>query len=429
MSQLAFNQTIQSNLVTDPETTQRMGLFKNSENHSKKRPLSAFPRPISGPKSANDDNASICTGASNAITRARKLGHLPNYLKKETKSSVESELFGKYKKFKTAKKHLVEQQSNLMKNLEHLRVLQEKLLRFGGRDFKIESLDLIEFTGGGSEIGCGDGDHIIVDVSKPFGHCSDGLLLQFEQEIQRIRGKVKDCLINLIELNSDALAQIQACGSEELKDKIQDIFSKVDEHVRSLNDEQDTSVQFLLDNLQQLRNPSVQEVQPMKISAHEIEEIAGLRRTVQNLEIHAKMLQSEIDVKAQEIEYLKNKETNNSKSEENSCDKDRNELESEISAQKELIKDYQSRLDEHLKLQEVFEDKIRELEAKAAQQNHEMEENLIKFKSDLSEEQKKYEELGKMLEDSRNVNSQIMQNSGKLQYLGVNDCHSIFTCS
>lgn len=445
MSQLSLNQTITS-FVTDSEPAQKKGILKNSEICPKKRPDSAF-----SSKNGNDDNASV--GAGGDFSRVRKLGHLPSYLKKQTKSSVESELFSKYKKFKIAKKELVELQSNFKKDFEHLRVLKDKLKQFGGRDFKMENLELIEFTGGGNDSGCGDGAQYmkIGDASKPSSRSVNNQIFDFEREIQRIRGRVKDCLSKLIDMNSDAYKQIQSSGNAELQDKINEIFSKVDEYLKSVNDEQDTSLQHILENLQQLRIPMPQEMEPTNKRTLQEEEIVGLKKAVQSLEIQGKMLQSEVDVKSQEIEYLKNKELAYSKSKQNfinniTTDTDAIELHSPISTQKDIIIDnFREKLEEHLKLQEIYEQKIRhledlagkqnhqkeeiehlkqlevfkekikQLEDKLEQQNHQMEENLLRFKSDLSEERKKYEELGKTLDETTNANSMILRKCGKLQ--------------
>lgn len=414
MTQLSLNQTIQS-LVTDPESSKKGGILRNFENHTRKRPSSGLTS-----KGGNDDVTSI--GTATDFTRVRKLGYLPSYLKKETKSSVESDLVNKYKKFKIAKKDLIEQQTNLMKNFEHLRKLKDKFKQFGGRDFKIESLEVIEFGRDGNSIGCGDGDHHIRtdNVSNPPGsNCENSQIFEFEREIQRIRGRVKDCLFKLIELNADAISQIQASGTEELQVKIQDIFSKVDEYVKSVNNEQDLSMQFLLENVQRLRNPLQQEIQPTNNPTVQDEEIAGLRTAIQNLEIQGKLLQSEIDVKNREIEYLKNKEIVYSKSKEIcndsiTTDNDQNELRLEILAQKDLINDYQNKQNEQLKLRQILEEKIKQLEDNVEQRKNQIEENLLKYKADLAEEQKKNEELGKMLEETMNANSKTMQTSGKL---------------
>lgn len=403
MSQLSLNQNIQS-LVTDPESAKKKGILKNSENHSKKRPSS-------GLASNKDDNVSIATTNNGDFTRVRKLGYLPSYLKKITKSSVESELVTKYRKFKLAKKDLVEQQSNLMKNFEQLRVLKEKFKQFGGRDFKLENLEVIEFNGGVKENVCGE------------PHSTNSQIFEFEREIQRIRGRVKDCLFKLIELNSDAIKQIQASGTEELQCKIQDIFLKVDEYVKSVNSEQDMSMQLLLENLQHLRNPLPQGMQPSINSTRQDDEIVGLKKAIQNLEIQGKMLQSEIDVKNREIEYLKSKEIDCSNTKENCSNNNRNdkeencELRTEILAQKDLINDYRNQLNEQLKLQETLEGKVKQLEDKVEQQNRQMEVSLSKFKKDLSEEQQRCVELGQLLEETKNANSKIVQRSGKLRHL------------
>lgn len=435
MSQLSLNHTIQS-LVTDSDPARKKGILKNSEVSPKKRPGSAFSQKI-----GNDDNASI--GAGGDFSRVRKLGHLPTYLKKETKSSVESELFSKHKKFKIAKKELVELQSNFMKDFQYLRVLKDKLKQFGGRDVKIENLELIEFTGGENDNTCGDGEDV---NNKPFSNCTNSQIVEFEREIQRIRGRVKNCLFKLIDLNSDAFKQIQGSGNAELEDKINETFSKVEEYVKSVNNEQDMSMQLLLKNLQQLRIPLPQEMQPANNSILQEEELVSLRKAVQSLEIQGKMLQSEVDVKSQEVEYLRNKELAHSKSKENytsniSMDTDPNVQHSKNLAQKDIIIDnfrekfkdhlklqqkyeerirqlevmvgeqnYQIEENEHFKQQKMFEGKIKQLEDKVEQQNHQMKENLLK----LSEEQKKYEELGKTLEETKNANCMMLKKSGKL---------------
>lgn len=408
MSQISLNQTI----VTDPESPSKKCILKNAESTQKKRPSTGFSL-----KCGNDDNASI--GTVGDFPRVRKLGYLPSYLKKQTKSSVESELVTKYKKFKLAKKELIDQQSNLMKSLEHLKVLKDKFTQFGGRDFKIENLEIITFTGSRNVDRCGEGDceKRIGDGGDQSSNGSVNQIIEFEREIQRIRGRVKDCLFEVIKLNSDAFKQIRAYGTEELQEKIDDIFSKIGEYVKSVSNEQDMSTQLLLENLRQLRVPLPQDVQSSTNTALKDEEIIGLKETIQNLEIRSKMLQSEVDVKTQEIEYLKNKEMVYSKDTENndamSKDSALNQLRSEISAQNDIINDYRNKINEQFRLHQNFEENIKQLEYKIEQQNRDMEASHLKFEADLAQERRKYEDL-KMLEEAKNANFMDLQNSGEL---------------
>lgn len=413
MSQLSLNQTIQSR-ETDPDSFQRKGIFKNSENYPKKRPNSALTS-----KAGNDDTSSINTiNTGGDFTRVHKLGYIPTYLKKQTKSSVESELVNKYRKFKIAKKELVEKQSNLMKDFEHLRVLRGKLKQFGGRDFKLETMGVIEFTGGSGNDDGGGGD--AERLTESFGDCANsgsnsGHMVDFQCEIQRIRSRVKDCLFKLIELNAEALKYVKLSGSEELQEKIRDIFAKVEEHVRSVNTEQDASIQLLLDKLQQIKNAVPKETKSSK------DEVVGLRKNIQNLEVQKKMLQSEIDVKNREIEYLKNKEmaySKNTNSDTANIDTNQCELlESKIQSQKDLINDYQMKLDERAKQQDILEGKVCQLEEKIYQQNRQMEENQLKFENGLSGERKKYKELENLLEETKDANSRILKTNGKFWLL------------
>ncbi len=414
MSQLSLNQTIHSR-VTDSESVQKKGIFKNSENQLKKRPGSALTS-----KNCNNDNASIGTvsGGGGDFTRVRKLGFLPSYLKKQTKSSVESELVTKHKKFKIAKRELTDKQKILMNDFKQLQSLKEKFRQLGGRDFKLEMLQLIDFNDYGINNGCGDAEQNtrIGDVSERIGDCvSNTQMLEFQREIQRIRGRVKDCLFKLIELNADAFKHIQTSGSEALQDKIQEIFSKVEDYVKSVNHEQDTSMQFLLEKLQQIKIPVVDEVKNSSTSQEE--EITGLQKVIQNLEVKSKMLQSEIDVKNQEIEYLKKKEFAHSKSRENYSalmddDEQHQFLNSEVETHKRLINDYRIKLNQQANIREEMEAKIIELEDMVGQQNHQMEENVLKLENDLCQERRKCEELENIVEELKDVNAKIIQNSG-----------------
>ncbi|KAG4070905.1 hypothetical protein HA402_011131 [Bradysia odoriphaga] len=412
MSQLSLNQTIQSR-GTDPESLQKRGIFKNPEYHNKTRPSSALPW-----KTGNDDNASIGTAGGDFST-IHKLGVLPSYLKKQTRATVESDLFTKHKKFKIAKRELIEKQTNLMKDFEQLRTLKDKFKQFGGRDFKLETLQLVDFNDyvGGE---CGDGiRNVPIDnVPERFGDGAQSMH-EFKQEVQRIRGRIKDCLFNLIRLNADAFKHIQMYGTEQLQQKIQEIFSKVEDYVKTVNSEQDISMELLLEKFNVLRPPTpIETTNRLRIQE---EEIVALREGIQRLEVQSKMLQSEIDVKNQEIEYLKNKEAVHHNPNAENCDGGegmvlRNEhqelLHSEIRSQKETIDNYRNKLNEQTKMQAMMAEKMKQLEDKIIQQRHQMEENQIKFENDLDEERKKYEGLEKMLDEMRDSNSKFLEENG-----------------
>ncbi|XP_037031354.1 early endosome antigen 1-like [Bradysia coprophila] len=412
MSQLSLNQTIQSR-VTDSESVQKKGIFKNPEYHSKTRPSSALPW-----KSGNDDNASIGTAGGDSTT-VHKLGVLPTYLKKQTRATVESDLFTKHKKFKIAKRELIEKQTNLMKDFEQLQKLKDKFKQFGGRDFKLETLQLVDFNDYVSSE-CGDGIRNVRIGSTPerFGDGAQSMH-GFQQEVQRIRGRIKDCLFNLIRLNADAFKHIQMYGTEQLQQKIQEIFSKVEDYVKTVNSEQDISMELLLEKLNMLRTPTPHET-TNRLQIQD-EEIVALREGIQRLEVQSKMLQSEIDVKNQEIEYLKNKEAVHQNPNAENCGdvaegmspcNDQQTLHSEIQSQKETIDNYRNKLNDETKLRVMMAEKMKQLEDKIILQKHQMEEKQLKFENDLNEERKKYEGLEKMLDEMRDANSRFLEENG-----------------
>lgn len=183
-----------------------------------------------------------------------KPGTIPNYLKGDSKPSIESEFFAKYRKFKSAKKNLYGQQESLKKEYNDLKRLKDKLVSLGGKELKLDEINFINLDGDGSssdskaQLKC---EGTAIELGKKDIDLS--LMNDIEAQICQIREGDQSLRNKFLKAQSDILENLNRIQDEEVKHKCLQSFKYFEDHTEKFKTVETETKELLSQNLIRLK--------------------------------------------------------------------------------------------------------------------------------------------------------------------------------
>lgn len=267
---------------------------------------------------------SLCSSPSTL----HKPGTIPSYLKGDSKSSVESEFFAKFRKFKSEKKKLQEQQVYFKKEYNDLKRLKQKLINLGGKELKLDEIHFIDLDGDGSgesklPLKC---EGTAIELAKKDINLS--LVNDIEAQICQMREGDLALRNKFLKASSDIFENLNHIQDEEVKHSCLQSFKYFKDLSEKFKNVENETKELLSQNLIRLKKDfidaatesSVSKIlneQRSKLLEYQIDN-NQLKKQVDDLGKKLKM--SEQQVKTQEAtkrELEVNKETTHKQFEEN----------------------------------------------------------------------------------------------------------------
>ncbi len=182
-----------------------------------------------------------------------KPGTIPSYLKGDNKSSVESEFFAKYRKFRTEGKRLHEQQVYFKKEYNDLKRLKQKLISLGGKELKLDEIHFIDLDGDASSeskmpLKC-EGTAIELATKN----IDLSVMNDIEAQICRIREGDLALRSKFLKASSDIMENLNRIQDEEVKQKCLQSFKYFEDHTEKFKSVETETKEMLSQNLIRLK--------------------------------------------------------------------------------------------------------------------------------------------------------------------------------
>lgn len=290
-----------------------------------------------------------------------KPGTIPSYLKGDNKSSIESEFSAKFRKFKSERKKLHEQQVYFKKEYNELQRLKQKLINLGGKELKLDEIHFIDLDADGSRecklpLKC---EGTSIELAKKDIDLS--LMNDIEAQICKIREGDLALRSRFITASSDILENLNRIQDDEIRRNCLQSFKYFEEHCEKfknvenetkellsqnlirlkrdfidaatetsmskiVNDQRSKMLEYQIDN-NQLKKQVDDLGKKLKLSEQQIKTQETLRR---ELEVNKELTNKQIEENLSEIEKLKTK-CRTSKLVEDKLKKDIENLRSDVS--------------------------------------------------------------------------------------------------
>ncbi|XP_037043135.1 cytoskeletal protein Sojo-like [Bradysia coprophila] len=237
-----------------------------------------------------------------------KPGTIPSYLKGDSKSSIESEFFAKFRKFKSEKKKLHEQQANFKREYNDLKRLKQKLINLGGKELRLDEIHFVDLDGGGSgesklPLKC---EGTAIELAKKDIDIS--LMNDIEAQIYQMREGDLSLRNKFLKASSDILENLNRIQDEDIKQKCLQTFKYFEDHNDKFKSIETETKELLSQNLIRLKKDFIDAAtessvskmlndQRSKILEYQIDN-SQLKKQVEDL--GKKLKQSEQHVKTQE---------------------------------------------------------------------------------------------------------------------------------
>lgn len=238
-------------------------LNQQTVQNSKRRPktISTMNEKLTTSKQNSDrklltNSLSKCNSVvslSSSLSFLHKPGTIPSYLKGDTKSSVESEFFAKFRKFKLEKKKLNEQQLCFKKEYDELKRLKQKLISLGGKELKLDEINFIDLDADsnsesklplkceGTSIELGKKD---IDLT---------LMNDIEAQICKIREGDLALRSKFLKAKSDILDNLNRIQDEDIKHRCLQSFKCFEDHSEKFKNLESETKELLSQNLIKLK--------------------------------------------------------------------------------------------------------------------------------------------------------------------------------
>lgn len=192
---------------------------------------------------------SLCSSPS----LLHKPGTIPSYLKGDSKSSVESEFFAKYRKFKSEKKKLNDQQVYFRKEYNDLKRLKQKLINLGGKELKLDEINFIDLETDvsaesklplkceGTAIELGKKD---IDLS---------LMNDIEAQISQLREGEVSLRNQFLKASFNILNNLNQIKDEEVRHNCIESFKYFEDHTEKFKSVENDTKELLSQNLIRLK--------------------------------------------------------------------------------------------------------------------------------------------------------------------------------
>lgn len=298
-----------------------------------------------------------------------KPGTIPSYLKGDSKSSVESEFFAKFRKFKSERKKLHEQQVYFKKEYDDLKRLKQKLINLGGKELKLDEIRFIDLDGDGSSesklsLKC---EGTAIELAKK--NIDTSLMNDIEAQICKIREGDLALRSKFLTASTDILENLKRIQDEDIRQNCLKSFKYFEDHnekfknvenetkellsqnlirlkrdfidaatetsvSKILNDQRSKILEFQIDN-NQLKKQVDDLGKKLKLSEQQIKTQEASKR---ELEANMELAHKQIEENASEIEKLKTK-CRNGKLIEEKLKKDVESLRSDVTCyESEIVK-------------------------------------------------------------------------------------------
>lgn len=192
---------------------------------------------------------SLCSSPSSL----HKPGTIPSYLKGDSKSSVESEFFAKFRKFKSEKKKLHEQQAYFRKEYNDLKRLKQKLINLGGKELKLDEIHFIDLDAEGSNesklpLKC---EGTAIELAKKDIDLS--LMNDIEAQICQMREGDLALRNKFLKASSEIFENLNRIQDEEVKHSCLQSFKYFEDHTEKFKNVESETKELLSQNLIRLK--------------------------------------------------------------------------------------------------------------------------------------------------------------------------------
>lgn len=182
-----------------------------------------------------------------------KPGTIPSYLKGDNKSSIESEFLAKFRKFKSERKKLHEQQVYFKKEYNELKRLKQKLISLGGKELKLDEIHFIDLDADGSRdsklpLKC---EGTSIELAKNDVDLS--LMNDIEAQICKIREGDLALRSRFINASSDILENLNRIQDDDIRRSCLQSFKYFEEHCEKLKNVENETKELLSQNLIRLK--------------------------------------------------------------------------------------------------------------------------------------------------------------------------------
>lgn len=324
----SLNQTVSPNSKKRPRTISAINEKFGTSRQNSDRKL------LTNSISKCNSVVSLCSSPS----LLHKPGTIPNYLKGDNKSSVESEFFAKYRKFKSEKKKLNDQQTVFKKEYNELKRLKQKLINLGGKELKLDEIYFVELdTDGSSEsklpLKC---EGTTIELAKKDIDLS--LMNDIEAQLCQMREGDVTLRSQFLKASSDITEKLNQIQDEEVRRNCLESFKYFEDHTEKfksvendtkellsqnlirlkkdfidaatessvskiLNDQRSKILEYQIDN-NQIKKLAEDLSKKLKLSEQQVKNQEAIRR---ELEANKEKALHQIDENATEIEKLKSK--------------------------------------------------------------------------------------------------------------------------
>lgn len=251
-----LNQTVLQNCKRRPRTISTIN--DNSVTSKQNSDRKLLPNSLSKCSSI----VSLCSSPS----LLHKPGTIPSYLKSDSKSSVESEFFAKYRKFKSEKKKLNEQQANLKKEYTDLKRLKQKLINLGGKELKLDKIHFVDLDTDGSNeskipLKC---EGTTIELAKKDIDLS--LVNDIEAQICQMREGDLALRNKFVKASSDILENLNRIQDDEIRHNCLRSFKHLENNTENFKSAENDTNELLSQNFIRLKKDFIEAATESSVS-------------------------------------------------------------------------------------------------------------------------------------------------------------------